>query len=546
MAKDLDGTIKKMREHYSDQEIAEDIHQNLDAWVKDGYEKSKLQSFSMKARKDPGAVGAGYQAAKRELSKVVSGGAQASINAQQMFGRITGNDELVNTTRQASAALDSEEQAKNAEIERLRTMHPFAVPAGGVLPYALSTGRTSLTGRMTSPPLAYGGVGMAQYGSPEERVQQGASNALSSLGGAAFADASKFAVKPGAPLSDAQNRALSGLQREATAAGTEFRPSAGDLTGSTAIRSLEDTLSQTPMVDGVMAGQKAARQGAMNTVAAKSIGQVADNVDDPVIAKANQFVDNAYKDLRAVKNKSFEISTIVGDAAEAVIRQEGKLGQGADAGLVRRAEDLLRIVRLKSKVNGETADLWRQDLAQYARDASGGVSHRAGELVKAFDESIRLSARQAGIPKVAENLDKAREVLRNVKVLDRPSVRKGGDVKPNSLRNVVENEGAAGSELKAISDYAGAFPEQPVNSRSFGRAAWAGLAGNPITGLPLVGAGAVAGKALDTDWIRSYMRNGLLFDPNLSYGAANVLDPFLRGAGTIGTQNGMTGPVFGK
>jgi hypothetical protein len=71
------------------------------------------------------------------------------------------------------------------------------------------------------------------------------------------------------------------------------------------------------------------------------------------------------------------------------------------------------------------------------------------------------------------------------------------------------------------------------------------LAKEPVLGALTIGAASTAAKAMDSDPIRAYMTNGLMFDPRLSWLISQGVNPLGRAAVVEGAKNELE-PVFGR
>lgn len=535
--KDLSKKVEELRGYgYSDAEIAESFEKNMYEYGEKGYDRQALADFVKTSRKEVGSLEAAWRGLERQGGRLGAGVQQIYQGGKELTGRMTGDRQQVVNAMDAQGRLATSELGKEKTLDTVREQHPWSTLAGEAVPAMLSGGR--LGGMATM-----GGLGLLQYGSPEERARQGALNAGAQGIGGVLSSGASHLIKPIQSMpTNAQTRALGALSQQSQSH-APFKPRLSEVTGSETVRGLEDTLAQTPFVQDVMKGVTGKQQEALNAIAANSIGQRATTLSSDVLLAAERSVDSAYRALRAVKDPVFRLDS--GDlrqTAEAILAKEAKK--------VEPNQQLVKYATLardagRSKMTGEQVDVARQEIADLARKAEGGDKHRWGELVQAFDSTVRDSAKAAGYKDVVTNLDEARRVYRNLLTIDTPGTIKGENVMPGQLRTRVGKEGNADPGLNAIADYAGAFPPLQTNSRTFGRAMIPWAMSNPATSLVAAPTASLVTKAIESDPMRAYLIRGLLMNPQLSQRAALLSSPVVRGMLSESVGKGALSPITG-
>ena len=465
----------------------------------------------------PGIGKAVLAGAGRSMDRIVAGGAQGYLQGRDMLKFYTGrgNDQ---DARTALDMLAQEQQAKEAAYAPTKAARPIATAIGenwaALAPPSLAP--VTMGRAIVSPALRGAASKFANYGTLPENVkgaiEEGVSNAAGGLVGGVAANV----IRPGIQgLSQAQITALRNMEAQAKLAGTEFKPSFSELSGSKTAKGLEDMLGEAPGSAGIMGNFRDAQQRAMNTVANRSIGQGGNEVNQAQFDAAASQVDQAYKALRNTNQHVFEVGPDLVDTARSIIKNE-KMKVEPNSQLMNYANRVIQSAGMNTRMSGAAADTIRKEIAKNARDATGSDANAWGRLLNSFDASTRDSAAKNGLSGIVDNLDQARAIYQNLLTLDRPNVTAGGNVRAKSLRSAMVSNGNNSPELGSIGEYAAAFPSPGSNSKTFARANWEAISRSPLTEIPATLGNTALATIMTSPLGLAYARNGLMFNPAVS------------------------------
>jgi len=309
---------------------------------------------------------------------------------------------------------------------------------------------------------------------------------------------------------------------------------AGDRTGSVGMQQVEDLLSRTPGSAGAMRRIYDMKQQAINTAAAKSIGENADNISEPVFAAAKARLGDQFKQLS--ENAQVVIGQDFMQALTKIKAGNDQLGAFRNANIDDLVEKGLELAK-QGRLEGKAYQTLRSKISDRASDAFKSSNSELGQALKTVRDALDTSARN-GMDDATKNAwDTVRRQYANLKVLEKGNVINAGDVNPNLLKGALSRtnpaaykSGALKGELADIARVAENYKIPAQGSQTYERGAMANmLFGNPLTGLPLVAGSRALQMGLMNKPMQAYLTNGLT---NLPPSVRNML--MLSGAVTGG------------
>lgn len=367
------------------------------------------------------AVGAG-----RGFDKLAMGLKQAVLTGAKNYGpesmRPGIEKELADT-----AATEAE---KDQAYAGLREKRPVSTGAGEAVPSIMATGGAG----MVPAALTTAGMEALKYGTPEERMKNALVGGASSAVGTAASNAIGRTIAPVAK--SAFNSTKSEALRIATALG--IKPRLSEVTNSPFIARMEDLAAQTPGGQGVMQDFAQANQKAVNRTAATAIGETADELSPQVLSAASGRLGKVFEDIKSLPGKTIAITKPVGDAADEIIRIQGKMIPAEqDAALLSLAKNAKALAENGGKIDGETYQLIRSGLSSQSFDANGTNKALYGKLLEAVDNAAEQSLNSTGNKELAQALRSARPQYGNLMTLEKGLVAEGGNVSPARLASAL-------------------------------------------------------------------------------------------------------------
>lgn len=385
--------------------------------------------------------------------------------------------------------LAQEQQAANEAIAPYTEQRPFATAMGGSAPY-LATGPLS----PIQAAMVTGLVEASKYGSENERLLRGARGAAGSLAG------SLLGAGAGRLLAPVSRRAGNEAFRESLRAANRLGvlPRLSTITGSKLAETLEGLAANIPGGAGVMRDFVQANQTAINRGGARAIGQNADDLSAPVLAKASDDLGMIFDEIKSLHGKPIKIGNRVADAADEVIQQQSQLQQSLrDNAVISLANDARRLAGLKSAISGNAYQANRAKLSDRMATAFASGESQAGhaykKLLSALDDTAEESLRNAGHEQLARDLRAVRPLWANLKILEKGSVVEGGNLNAKKLANALAaanpkkyKEGRMGAnplaDVASIGNEFQSFGTLPGNL--YGRAIGESAIGSTLAALP--------------------------------------------------------------
>lgn len=511
-----------------------------------GLPEDRGAEASRMAAEGVGPVEAARIAAGRGIDKLISGAKQVAHLARTTPPPFGGGAYQVPPDRQAESrqALESlaqQEAVKNVEMSGLQQARPFSTAVGDASPAIVASAAPSL-GILNSA-LMSGAVEASKYGTGGERLGRGILSTGTSMAGGLLGNAVGRAIAPVADdaLSQTQKAALDSMDNMGV------RPRLSQVTNSPFWARVEDWASRTPGGAGVMRQFTDQNARAVNSVAARAIGENADELTPGVFSQASQRLGKVFEDVKALGGKPIQINKNVADAADDILRQQGKmLPTQQDAALVSLANQAKALAANKGRIDGESYQLIRSGLSEASYDATGSNRVLYGKLLSALDDSAEASLNAAGKSDLAAALRSARPQYANLKTLERGAVAEGGDVSPARLASVMRTQNPAafregkmaGNPLYDIAKMGETFKPLQAGSPTYERTL---LGDGPISTLLRAGPAYAGAKLTTSPAALFYPRNigntaaaGLL---------AQGVNPAVR-AGTMGILNTAAGPML--
>jgi hypothetical protein len=393
-------------------------------------------------------------------------------NARDLFAGLRGD-----TTEQLAIA--DERGEAQAIRERLHGEAPVAAAVGSALP-ALATmpigmgvgvGRLGVLGK----DWATGGVGRVLTNSVLSAAQGGlgstsgelGADALEGLGwagggmlggnvvqrvkaGRAAIAESRAATAAQAAAGQGLDEAQQGIVDGARRAGMHVTP--GQALNDPMMRQLEASASSNPVLSPYWQQLKQENAGQLNKLAARAMGQEADNVGPGVRAAAEHAIG---RDMEDIAHSIGQVNT------GPLKKRLGEIAQEESTALFPRVEVDKLVHRFEQgfaarsgAVAGEAADLVpgaalmreRSRVSSQMRDAyqrgDSSLGNLYGDIVDALDDSVRDSARRtlgsrAEGSAVAARYDEARSRWSVLRALERGGSTIDGQVKPGMLANIM-------------------------------------------------------------------------------------------------------------
>jgi len=385
--------------------------------------------------------------------------------------------ELQQNMRDAEVARGAEQKEKDVAFGAVQQERPFASAIGGAAPYfAVPPSMGVLAGAGT-----VGALEGMQYGTPQERMRQGAIGGVSAGIGGALGRAA------GGLLAPVSEGAISGTRAAALKAGDNLgiRPRLSETTGSQFLARMEDMAARTPGGAGVMDDFARTNQQNINRAGARTIGETADELSPSVFASASDRLGKVFEDIKTLPGRPIQFTQKVGVVADDIIRQQGKMiAQQQDENLLNLAKQAKTLSQNKGRIDGESYQLLRSGLSEASFDASGTNRALYGKLLESIDDAAHFSLKSSGNADLADALKLARPQYGNLKTLERGLVSEGGDVSPARLAQVLRQknpgafrEGRGGGELQELARFGETFKPLRAGSPTYEREAASDLLG---------------------------------------------------------------------
>ncbi len=319
------------------------------------------------------------------------------------------------------------------------------------------------------------------------------------------------------PVPRVANESRDAAIKTAEKLGLQILP--GDRTGSLALHQAEAVLSRTQGSAGMFDRIKDANQRAINSTAAKSIGETLlpteQGLSAPVIARASERISKTFNDLSAKSKVSLD-----DDFTKLIVRLQTtneKLGPFRNPQVDSLIEKSTQLAQMRD-IPGDVYQTIRSELTSSADDAYRAGNSAAGKAMKDIRNALDTSAKKGLSESDQATWDAVRSQYAHLKTLVKGNVIEGGNVKPSLIKNEMikfnpqaYKSGKSSSALADIGNIAENFKQMVPNSGTPEQTAWRQmLFGNPLTGLPITAAANLYGRAYLSKPGQAYMTKGMV------------------------------------
>lgn len=406
----------------SQSDMAAAIKRNFPQIHKQGVSKAA----SDMAAEDVGVLDTLAIATGRGFDKTAMGLKQMVLGGVKKFGP----ESFSKAAEQELNSLAAQEAGKDSEYAGLQAKRPISTGIGEAVPAIMATGGMGLI------PASLGVAGMEgmKYGEPEERTKRAVVAGGSNLIGGYIGN------KIGDIVAPVAGRALNATQSEAlkTAQKLGYKPRLSEVTGSPVMARLEDVAARTPGGAGIMQDFATANQRSLNKAAAKALGENADELTPKVFSAASERISKPFEQIKALPGKSISVGKAVADAADEVLRVQGKMiAAEQDEALAGLAKQAKMLASNSGKIDGETYQLIRSGLSSQSYDATGTNRALYGKLLEALDNSAEESLKAQGRGELAAALREVRPQYGNLKTLEKGAIAEGGNVSAARLASAL-------------------------------------------------------------------------------------------------------------
>lgn len=333
-----------------------------------------------------------------------------------------------------SPDMRAEQTAKDAAYAPLTRERPFAAAFGEAAPGIVAAAPARSLAAIAG---ISGGMGAAEYGTPQERATRGALGAAGGAVGGLAGRAVGAALNPTteAVRSPSKQAALEAMDR------LGMQPRLSEVTGAPFLARAEDFAARFPGGAGHMREFANRNQQAVNRAAARAIGQNADELTPEVFAAARQQIGQAFDAVRNLPGRPITVTRDVADAADEILRQQARmLPNQVDPALANIAQQARLWGTRNGRIDGETYQFLRSGLSEASYDAAGTTRTQYGRLLEALDDAAERSLRAGGHGDVAAGLRAARPQYQALTQLEKGMVAEGGNVSPARLASVMRQQ----------------------------------------------------------------------------------------------------------
>lgn len=462
-------------------------------------------------------IGAG-----RTADKMIQG-------VRQVYNKATGDEATL-------AKMAADEAEKDRLYKPLQDARPVATALGQALPaLAIPAGGATAGAFIGRSALAGAAPGLLSYGSGEDRLKAGALGAAGgAIGGAGGLAATRLLQPAGAAGAGLSDDALMAADR------LGVKLTAGQRTQNPAMVNFENYLAKSPGSSGAMQRQAEAAQKALNSGAARAMGQKGDDLSEGLFSAAKQGIGSEFQRLQSITapnvGDDFLNALAKIDADNAA---RGSFRSKSIDGLVEKGIDLAAQGKLTGKAYKEIRTVLTNDAdaAFKAGDAT------LGQALKTIRGSLDDAAK-ASLPEAEQKAwDTTRAQWAAYKTLTKSNVAEGGNVSAArvaaSLRRGGDQfrTGALTGDLADIGRL-GEAVKGSANPNS-GQLAQQMLYGNPLTGIPMMAGNKAAQSVYTSPLFQRYLSGGLLnvgATGRQLIGNAGIVPGLPATAGLLGAQ----------
>lgn len=353
------------------------------------------------------------------MDKVLAGAGKAIVDTGrgigQLFGQVSQEDIEAARRRDEPLMNTGAGMVGNVAGHVATALTPGAALKGaGMLP---GLGRLSGIGSSMMAPQTVKGA--AALGAGYSALQPGtagerALNATMGAAGGALGQAAGKYIATGV------DKAVTPYRRSVDAAAKKLgaRLTPGSETGNAGLLKLEAGIEAAPATANKMAGIKQHNQTILNRIAAKAIGQDADELTGEVLANAERAIGAKFNLLENVDELR-----LTDDLLEAIGRAEQKytagLGRRTPTQLKNTIDDLLDAAE-KGSVSGKQYKVWRSNLGNDARAQLTGQSgdRELGKFLQRVVDALDDQAQKSLPDDMVKDYALARQQWRNLLMID--------------------------------------------------------------------------------------------------------------------------------
>ncbi len=316
----------------------------------------------------------------------------------------------------ALSGLATNVQGGNDAYAALRQQRPFATGLGEAIPAMAVPGAGA----------SYGGAALAgalpellSYGDAADRAKRGGVGAAGGMVGRAIGSLLGTVLKPAGAGVNADAAAMQAGKR------IGFKPLAGQATQNPALLNVENYLARSAGSSGTMQGIAQAQREAINSAAAKSVGQSGDDVSASLLDAASKTIGRDFDRLQAVTAPKLgnDFMSALTDI-ETANAARGSFRSPQIDKLIDKGLDLAAQGNLSGRAYKEI----RSQLSGEASSAFKGGDSTLGQALKTIRGSLDDAAEQSLSKADQEAWKTARSQWGNLKVLLKGNVAEAGDV----------------------------------------------------------------------------------------------------------------------
>lgn len=478
----------------SDNDIATAIRRNMP------------QEPAAPAAPDEGVAESLLIGAGRATDKLIAGaqqlyyGAKSKLEPKGVSSLIAGTE-----TDRKLAQIAADQAEKDRLYKPLQDAHPAATAIGEMVPglgVGAVTGGTTLIGGA----LAGGLPSLLSYGSAEDRLKRGATDALGGALGAKVGQLVAKVLKPAtAGAQGVSDTALAAAER------LGVKPTAAQITQNPGTQALENYLLRSPGSSGAIQRVMQNNQTALNRGAAKAMGETADSLDEGVFAAAKSRIGDEFDRLGQITKPDLSgnfLTTLAKIDSDNAARGAFKSGKVDD--LVNKGLDLAA----NNNLTGQAYKEVRTELANQAQAAFRNGDATVGQAYKSLVASLDEAAKSTLSKADQMAWDKARKEWGAFKTLSKSNVAEAGNVSAARTAAAVRAKnpnfraGGVDGELADIARVGEAF--KGVGNPNSGQLAQIQSYANPLYGIPLALGNRAAAAAYTSPLGQMYLTRGLL------------------------------------